>query len=159
ETARELAALGVTTVADATPRGGRGLAPLRSAMLTGGFPLRVFAMRRPDAARWRPAGRLFAGPVKLMVEETPAGLQPPPATLARRIAAVAARGDQIAVHCVGASTLIAALAAFAALPARHRSGRRHRLEHVGECPPPLVAHIAALSLAVVTNPAFVFWRG
>ena len=63
------------------------------------------------------------------------------------------------MHCVGAATLVAALAAFAALPRRLRAGRRHRLEHVAECPPPLVAGIAALELVVVTNPAFVHWRG
>jgi predicted amidohydrolase YtcJ len=53
---------------------------------------------------------------------------------------------------------VAALAAFGALP---RSGRRrrHRLEHVAECPPPLVPAIARLGLIVVTNPAFVYWRG
>src|SRR4029077_12957944 len=33
------------------------------------------------------------------------------------------------------------------------------LEHVAECPPPLVAAIAALGLVVVTNPAFIHWRG
>jgi predicted amidohydrolase YtcJ len=157
--ARELAALGVTTVADATPRRWRGLAPLRAAIESGAFPLRVFAMRPPGSPRWRPTGRLLPGPVKVMVEETDGGLRPRAATLARRIAVAAARGEQIAVHCVGAATLVAALAAFAALPARQRSGRRHRLEHLGECPPPLIARIAVLSLAVVTNPAFVFWRG
>src|SRR5438093_156769 len=60
--------------------------------------------------------------------------------------------------CSGAR-LAAALGAFAALPSRLRAGRRHRLEHVAECPPPLVARIAALGLVVVTNPAFVHWRG
>jgi predicted amidohydrolase YtcJ len=45
------------------------------------------------------------------------------------------------------------------LPSRHRVRRRHRLEHVAECPPPLVAQLAALGLGVVTNPAFVYWRG
>src|SRR6185295_6932846 len=30
---------------------------------------------------------------------------------------------------------------------------------VAECPPPLVARIARLGLVVVTNPAFVHWRG
>jgi hypothetical protein len=65
----------------------------------------------------------------------------------------------VAVHCVDAGTLVAALAAFAALPRRHRVGRGHRLEHVAECPPALVVRIAALDLTVVTNPAFVHWRG
>jgi predicted amidohydrolase YtcJ len=97
--------------------------------------------------------------VKIMVEESPAGLVPDAADLARRIRIAAGAGAQVAVHCTGAATLVAALDAFAALPARLRRGRRHRLEHLGECPPPLVARIAALDLTVVTNPAFVYWRG
>ncbi len=84
---------------------------------------------------------------------------PDPAELARCIRRAAARRAQIAVHCIGASTLVAVLDAFAALPAAWRRGRRHRLEHLAECPPPLVARIAALELTVVTNPAFVYWRG
>ncbi|MGH7894102.1 MAG: amidohydrolase family protein, partial [Candidatus Binatia bacterium] len=90
---------------------------------------------------------------------TPQGLRPDPRTIARRIGAAARRGDQVAVHCVGFATLATVLDAFAALPAPWRRGRRHRLEHVAECPPPLVQRIAALGLAVVTNPAFVYWRG
>jgi predicted amidohydrolase YtcJ len=157
--ARELAALGVTTVADATPRGPRALVPLADAVSTGRFPLRVYAMRRPGTRVWSAIGRLRPGAVKLLVEEGPDGMRPRPATLARRVAAAAASGAQVAVHCVGASTLVAALAAFAAVPRRARVGRRHRLEHVAECPPSLVASIAALGLVVVTNPAFVYWRG
>src|SRR4029077_6187385 len=87
------------------------------------------------------------------------GPRPRPAVLARQVAAAAAAGAQVAVHCVGAGSLIAALAACAALPRGHRVGRRHRLEHVAECPPPLVRRIAALGLTVVTNPAFVRVRG
>jgi len=157
--ARELAALGLATVADATPRPYRALAPLRSAIGAGDFPLRVFAMRPPGSRAWGAVERLVPGAVKIMVEEEPPGLRPRPATLARLIARAAASGAQVAVHCVGAATLAAALAAFAALPRRLRAGRRHRLEHVAECPPPLVARIAALGLVVVTNPAFVHWRG
>jgi predicted amidohydrolase YtcJ len=97
--------------------------------------------------------------VKIMVDETGGGLRPDAATLARRIVAAAARGDRVAVHCVGAATLVAVLAAFARLPPSRRPRGRHRLEHVAECPPPLVARIAALGLTVVTNPAFVHWRG
>jgi predicted amidohydrolase YtcJ len=158
-TGRELAALGLTAVADATPRGPRALAPLRDAMAAGGFPLRVFAMQRPGARPWAADGRLRPGPVKILVEHDRLGLRPRPATLARRIAVEAAAGAQVAVHCVDAGTLVAALAAFAALPRRHRVGRRHRLEHLAECPPAFVARIAALDLTVVTNPAFVHWRG
>jgi len=157
-TSHELAAFGVTTVADATPRRRAALAPVRRAMDAGTFAQRLFAMRPWNAPPWRGRERLQPGPVKIMVEETPAGLDPSPAVLARRIRAAAARGAQVAVHCVGVATLVAALDAFASLPARHRR-RRHRLEHLAECPPPLVARIAALGLTVVTNPAFVYWRG
>jgi len=156
---RELAALGVTTVADATPRTPRGLAPVARALVASALRLRVFAMRRPGTRPWRPTGLLRPGPVKLLVDELPDGLRPRAAILARRIAAAAARGDQVAVHCVGAATLVAALAGFASVPRAQRAGRRHRLEHVAECPPPLVAPLAALGLVVVTNPAFVHWRG
>jgi predicted amidohydrolase YtcJ len=156
---RELAASGITTVADASPRRVAELAPLRRLIATGAFAQRVFAMRPWNARPWRGRGRLRPGPVKIMVEETPHGLVPAPPELARRIRRAAAGGAQVAVHCLGAATLVAALDAFAALPAAQRRGRRHRLEHLGECPPPLVARIAALELMVVSNPAFVYWRG
>ena len=155
----ELASMGVTSIADATPRTWRGLAPVRRALADDAIVQRVFAMRPWDAPGWRGRGRLQPGPVKLMVEETADGLVPSPDELAQRIRVAAAHGAQVAVHCIGAATLVAALAAFASVPRRHRVGRRHRLEHVGECPPPLVARIAALGLTVVTNPAFVYWRG
>jgi predicted amidohydrolase YtcJ len=157
--ALELAGVGLTTVADATPRSRRGLAPLRAAMAAGRFPLYVHAMRRADSRPWPHQGRLRCGAVKLLVEEDGRELRPTPAVLARRVAAAAGAGAQVAVHCVGAATLVAALAAFAALPPGVRARRRHRLEHVAECPPPLVARIAALGLTVVTNPAFIHWRG
>jgi predicted amidohydrolase YtcJ len=96
--------------------------------------------------------------VKLLVEEGPHGLVPNPAALARLVAQAARAGDAVAVHCTGVPTLVAALAAFAALPVRLRR-RPHRLEHVGECPPALIGEIARLGLTVVTNPAFVYWRG
>jgi predicted amidohydrolase YtcJ len=157
--ARALVRFGVTTVADATPRRRAALVPLREAIDNGEFPLRVFAMRPPGVRAWRPEPRLVPGPVKLMVHEEGSGLRPTPAVLARRIAAAARAGDAVAVHCVGAATLVAALAGFAALPASRRAGCVHRLEHVAECPPPLVAAIARLGLTVVTNPAFVRLRG
>ena len=155
----ELAACGLTTVADATPRARRGLGPIRAAIAAGDLPQRVHVMRRPGTVAWAGEPRLRPGPVKLLVEEGPQGLRPSPPALARAVARAAACGAQVAVHCTGAATLVAALAAFAALPRAQRAGRRHRLEHLGECPPPLVACIAALGLAVVTNPAFVRHRG
>lgn len=155
----ELVRLGITTVADATPRRWAALAPLRRTIAAGTFAPRVFAMRPWDARAWRAREHLHPGPVKILVEETPAGLAPDPDELARRIRVAASRGAQVAVHCLGAATLAAVVEAFAALAPAARRGRRHRLEHLAECPPPYVARIAALGLMVVTNPAFVYWRG
>jgi hypothetical protein len=156
---RELSALGVTTVADATPHRASALVPLRRAMARGDVQQRVFAMRPPGSVRWRARGRLAPGPVKILVEEGPDGMRPDPDSIRRLVADAVRAGDQVAIHCVGAATLVAALDAFAAVPAGMRAGRRHRLEHVAECPPPLVPRIAALGLTVVTNPSFVYSRG
>jgi predicted amidohydrolase YtcJ len=155
---RELLGFGLTTVADATPRTVREHGPLRALMRAGEFRVRVVGMRR-STARWPRDDRLRAGAVKLLVDEGSDGMRPPAAVLARQVARAARGGAQVAVHCVGAATLVAALAAFAALPASARRARRHRLEHLAECPPPLVAEIARLGLCVVTNPGFVYWRG
>lgn len=159
DVAQALVRRGVTTVADATPRSRRGVSLLAAAMDAGEVPLRVCAMRSPGVARWRPHGRLFPGPVKIVLHEEGAALRPRAETLARLVARAAARGDAVAVHCLGATALVAALSAFARLPRAQRVGRGHRLEHVAECPPPLVAEIAALGLTVVSNPAFLWYRG
>jgi len=155
---RELSALGVTSVGDATPRSRAGWAPLVALVRAGRFAPRVVAMRPVGAPRWSPHGRVVPGPVKLLVEEGPDGLVPSGEEMARLVARAARAGDAVAVHCTGVASLVAALAAFAALPARLRR-RPHRLEHVGECPPALIGEIARLGLTVVTNPAFVYWRG
>jgi predicted amidohydrolase YtcJ len=157
---RQLASVGLTTVADATPRSRRALAPLQQAMDERRFLLRVHAMRPPGSRPWVASSpQLVPGAVKILIEETPAGLRPTPPRLRRLVHAAALSGAQVAVHCVGAATLVAVLAAFAALPPAARRGRRHRLEHVAECPPSLVGRLARLGLTVVTNPAFVYWRG
>jgi predicted amidohydrolase YtcJ len=159
ETSAMLAAQGITTVADATPRTWAQLAPLRRALDAGAFRLRVHAMRPTAGRRWPAHDRLAAGPVKILVDEGPYGMRPSASAMARRIAEAAARGAQVAVHCVGGATLVAALAAFAALPRALRAGRRHRLEHLAECAPPLIGRVARLGLTVVTNPSFVALRG
>jgi predicted amidohydrolase YtcJ len=153
-----LLALGVTTVCDASPRSRADWAPVVRLARAGRFVPRVVAMRVPGARRWTAARHVHPGPVKILVDEGPEGMTPSPDGIARLVFESARRGDVVAVHCVGAATLAAALAAFAALPASLRH-RPHRLEHVAECPPPLVREIVRLGLTVVTNPAFVYWRG
>lgn len=156
---RALAQRGLTTVADATPRTRRSVAPLRDAIGVGDFRLRVFAMRAPGTAEWSANDRLRCGPMKIVLHEEGAELRPTPAVLARLVARAATAGYAVAVHCLGAHALVAALEAFARVPRRWRAGRGHRLEHVAECPPALIAEIARLGLMVVSNPAFIWERG
>jgi predicted amidohydrolase YtcJ len=155
---RELTALGLATLGDASPRTRAAWAPLERLVRAGGFGPRVVAMRAVGTRRWAGQGRFLAGPVKILVEETPEGMVPDAARLAELVRRAARAGDAVAIHCTGVATLVAALAAFAALPARLRA-LPHRLEHVAECPPALIAEVARLGLTVVTNPAFVYWRG
>lgn len=150
---------GVTTLGDASPRS--AAAARRFARLLDAARLgpRVVGLARPGAAPWTGNARLACGGVKILVEDDGDGMRPRPATLRRLVTAAAARGQRVAVHCVTLGTLVAALEAFAALPRRARAGRGHRLEHLGECPPALVAEIARLGLVVVGNPAFLHGRG
>jgi len=156
---RALLRRGVTTVGDATPRSGRGWGPVREQMAAGRFHVRVSGMRAVGGRPWPAGERLWPGPVKILVEEEGTTLRPRPQTLVRIVARAAAAGDRIAVHCLGAATLAAALAAFEAVPRRLRPRWQHRLEHVAECPLPFVQQVAALGLMVVTNPVFVATRG
>jgi predicted amidohydrolase YtcJ len=155
---RELAALGVTTVGDATPRTRAGWTPLARLVRAGRFGQRVVAMRAPGTPPWSQRGRVVPGPVKLVIDEGPAGMVPTADEIASLVAETACAGDAVAIHCTGVATLVAALDAFGALAPRLRR-LPHRLEHVGECPPAFVREIARLRLTVVTNPAFVYWRG
>src|SRR5262249_4075271 len=58
---RDLAAAGLTCVADATPRTRKGVAPLARLMASGRFPIRVFAMRGHPGRPWPDRGRLRCG--------------------------------------------------------------------------------------------------
>lgn len=61
----------------------------------------------------------------------------------------------VAIHCVTRTTLVYALAAFAAASCRPGD----RIEHASVTPPDAVAELACLPLAVVTQPGFVAERG
>jgi predicted amidohydrolase YtcJ len=150
---------GVTCVGDASPRSRRGARRLADLLVAAGFAPHVVGMGTAAGAPWPPDARVPCAAVKIVVEDDADGMRPRPSTLRRMIHATARRGQRVAVHCVTLGTLVAALDAFASLPARHRRGRGHRLEHVGECPLALVREIARLDLGVVSNPAFLYWRG
>ena len=69
-------------------------------------------------------------------------------------------GFQLALHCVEAGTVEAAISALEYISNElPLPGRRHRLEHCSECPPPLLERLSRLKAMVVTQPPFLYYSG
>lgn len=69
-------------------------------------------------------------------------------------------GFQMAFHAIAESTVTAAVNALEFVNQNSSvAGRRHRIEHCGECPPPLLERIKKLGLVIVTQPGFIFYSG
>jgi hypothetical protein len=70
-------------------------------------------------------------------------------------------GFQLAIHGVQAQMVDAIICAYeymqSVTPDFH--GRRHRLEHCSECPPPLMDRLKNLNPVVVTHPSFTYFSG
>jgi hypothetical protein len=87
-------------------------------------------------------------------------LQPPLDELKRQALAAHEAGFQLAIHCVEPGTVEAAIETLEYINSRSSiTGRRHRLEHLSECPPELLQRLAELEVIVVTQPAFVYHNG
>ncbi|HUT96607.1 MAG TPA: amidohydrolase family protein, partial [Dehalococcoidales bacterium] len=95
-------------------------------------------------------GRLRVGGLKIILSEARGRLQPPPDELKMRALAAHRAGFQLAIHCVEPGTVEAAVATLEFVASRSsEAGRRHRLEHVSECPPELLKRLAKLEAVVV----------
>ncbi len=69
-------------------------------------------------------------------------------------------GFQLAFHAVAESMVAAAITALEFINQHSPvTGRRHRIEHCGECPPPLLERIKKLGLVIVTQPSFIYYSG
>jgi hypothetical protein len=69
-------------------------------------------------------------------------------------------GWQLAFHAVAQSTVEAAVKALEYVESHSPvAGRRHRIEHCGECPPGLLERIFRLGLVIVTQPPFLYYSG
>ncbi len=143
-----LARYGVTGVSDATP----ALAPAAVAALAGAAGSSVLPQQLVLLGAAAPVTGVQIGPQKLVLDER---ALPPLDELAERIAAAHASPRAVAVHCVTRAELVLALAAFDAAGVLLGD----RIEHASVAPPELVAWIARLGLAVVTQPGFVRSRG
>lgn len=141
---RDLLAVGVTGVTDATPttdaEAVRCLAELpQRVVVTGGLALPT----DDDLPR---------GPVKLVLADHDLpGLD----DLAAAITLAHERNRPVAVHCVTATALALLLAAWDAVGAR----RGDRVEHGAVIPPAAIEPLRRLGVTVVTQPHFVRERG
>jgi predicted amidohydrolase YtcJ len=148
----ELASYGITGLTDATPTTSRDdLTLLRNAQRTGDLPQEIIVMGGVDLAlEHEPEVR--RGPIKLVLADH--GLPDLDALIAA-FRACRKLGRPIAIHCVTRIAVVMALAAWdevGAVPG-------DRIEHGAVIPLELIARIAELDLAVVTQPGFIADRG
>lgn len=148
----ELARRGVTGVTDATPDASpESLAAVADAVAAGRLLQRVHAMA-PVGVEPPLHPLVTRGPHKVLLDDD---RLPAPAELAGTVRAAHAGGVPVAVHCVTAAQLALTVAGF------EEAGvfGGDRLEHLSVAHPDLVSRVAALGLAVVTNPGLVHARG
>jgi predicted amidohydrolase YtcJ len=101
---------------------------------------------------------LRLGGVKLMLTETTA--RSPMPELNQLAFSAHEAGFQLAIHCIEPAAVEAAIAALEYIDSQSPiAGRRHRLEHCSECPPPLLERLVRLKAMVVTQPPFVYYSG
>jgi predicted amidohydrolase YtcJ len=148
-----LASYGVTELTDASAdTDGGALAHLCAAAESGALPQRVLAMGTAELPAPEDSSRVARGAVKALLDEP----QLPDFTaFCERIRAAHAQGRGFAVHCVTRAQGI-----FAAAALRDAGARRgDRIEHASVAPPELVALVAELPVAVITQPHFLAERG
>jgi predicted amidohydrolase YtcJ len=144
-----LARAGVTGVTDATPAlAPAAVAALDAALRSGALPPRLVLLGAGGACH----GAFGVGPAKLVLDEREL---PPLAALVQRIAEAHGAGRAVAVHCVTRAEIVLALSALEEAGVREGD----RIEHASVAPPELVAWLARLGVAVVTQPGFVRSRG
>jgi predicted amidohydrolase YtcJ len=148
---RELAALGLTGITDATAELGAGrLELLHQARISGAIPQHLLLLGAPaeiDVTGWA-----AHGPAKLLADEM-LGLDP--IALAERIRAQHRTGRAVAIHAVSRVETVAAVTAL------REAGmmRGDRLEHGSVLPMELDDALAEGGVTVIIQPALVGERG
>jgi predicted amidohydrolase YtcJ len=98
--------------------------------------------------------------VKIRLDEADGALHPRPEMLTAQVWSAHRQGFPVAIHAVDLPALVSALHAIrvaqARLPGTHL---RHRIEHAALCPDVCIDELADLRLAVVTQPAFLWYHG
>jgi predicted amidohydrolase YtcJ len=156
---------GVTSFQDATYKNDPGRwEVVRRYQQSGKLQSRVSMMAGPETChQFQAAGmitgsgddRLRLGGVKFLLEARPD--QP---KINEQVYECHRAGWQLAFHAVAESTVAAALDALEYAGSYLKTaGRRHRIEHCGECPPNLLVRLKKLDLMIVTQPATLYYSG
>jgi hypothetical protein len=104
--------------------------------------------------------RLRLGPVKIILSTATGRIRPTQPELNELVLMAHDNRFQLAIHCFEPDTVEAAITALEHVNSISPiAGRRHRLEHGAECPPPLLARLAGLGVMVVTQPGFIYYSG
>jgi predicted amidohydrolase YtcJ len=98
--------------------------------------------------------------VKIRLDEARGELYPPPEVVNAQVWSAHRQGFPVAIHALELPALVSALDAFRLAQERlPRLDLRHRIEHCALCPDVCMDELAALRLAVVTQPAFLRHHG
>ncbi len=169
QASERLAALGVTSVVDATPTNSVERWETFKTLRAGGVPLpRIMMMAGYDhldgfVAEGMGYGHgddtLRLGHAKIMLTATTGTLHPQPEQLAAMVARAHAAGFPVAVHAVEAEAVAAAARAIAEARRERPLPFPDRIEHCSECPPDVLPWVRRAGVAVCTQPAFVHHRG
>ncbi|MFC2010816.1 amidohydrolase [Chloroflexota bacterium] len=104
--------------------------------------------------------QLRLGGAKVILTEATGQLYPPQSELNQQVFNAHRAGFQPAIHAVEPSTVEAAIIALEFAHSQFpQSGRRPRIEHCSECPPPLLKRLKNLQVVVVTQPPFLYYSG
>ena len=150
EVGRRLARLGLTGLTDTTPSNGPDeLAAFEAAIEQGALPQQLVVMGSSELCE---SDRVTLGPVKLLLRDDDL---PELEQLEESIRSAHAAARRIAVHCVTRVQLVLTLSALGAAGCLLGD----RIEHASVTPPDAMRLLAALPVAVVTQPNFVRERG
>jgi predicted amidohydrolase YtcJ len=167
---RTLLSAGVTTIQDASVTNDlAGYEAFRTWIAEGDLRLRVMllmgASSLPEviAAGLKPGkGSAFlrVQGVKIRLDEASGALYPLPEVVNAQVWSAHSQGFPVAIHAVELPALVSALQAIRLAQARlPDAALRHRIEHAALCPEVYIDELADLHVAVVTQPAFLWYHG
>jgi predicted amidohydrolase YtcJ len=170
QSSQTLLAAGVTTIQDASMANdlaayeafrtwiAGGDVRLRVMLLIGAssFPEVIAAGLKPGAG----SPFLRVQGVKIRLDEASGALYPPQEMVNAQVWSAHRQGFPVAIHAVELPALVSALHAIRLAQARLPGGAlRHRIEHGALCPEVCIDELADLRVAVVTQPAFLWYHG